>query len=220
MEKKFRRNKVLDKVGKKNPREFDMDKFLSQREKEEANNIKPKALTNNSAFDSHEGEFLFHPYGESKDYMAWYTQDMIHNIGKQALEYVQNNPRCINMISFFNTKMIYHEIWSQWRKKYPYIAGIDKMCMQIIADRRETGAAFREIEKEVAMRGAPYYYKQYWDEINNYWAEVKKKEQVDVPDVVQVQVSHIPDTGIPPARSMTQEEMDAAFKANEEMKEI
>lgn len=189
---------------KKNPREFDMESFIEQRKKEETLNHKPEVLT--AITDTSGGEFVFHPYGESKDFKAFYSEAMIFSIGKQALEHVRDTDRCLTMLSFLNKKLLPSDVWYQWCKKYEYIHEINKMCLQILAERRETGMHFRELDRESILRSSHMYNKT-WHDINKYWSDLRKNEQGEQQGTVIVQMMPIENTDVPMSRSRTMEEI-------------
>jgi hypothetical protein len=106
---------------------------------------------------------------------VWYTESVIRQIANECYTYCRDEPRCLRITQFFSKRDMHIDIWRRWCLKYPFVANINKLCMQTLADKRETGMNFGELDRLAQMR-VLHMYDQDWRDMNKYWTDLKKEE--------------------------------------------
>lgn len=105
----------------------------------------------------------------------FYTIDQIKRFADEAREYIENNPRCLKMTQFVRHKNITWDTWLRWVEKYDWFAKNHRECLRALGDKREIGASFKELDKDIQLK-VMHKYDPDWAEINQYHSDLKKKE--------------------------------------------
>lgn len=103
------------------------------------------------------------------------TKEQILDIANEALRYCEVNPRVLKLSQFRRVKGIKESTWKYWYKYDWFREKIDE-CMRILGDKREVGASFKELDKEMQLK-VMHLYDPEWININAYHAQLKEEQQ-------------------------------------------
>jgi hypothetical protein len=133
---------------------------------------------------------------------TWYPKSKLLELCIKALEYVKTNERCITMGAVYIAMDINPEKWIDWSERYDFFREMHEQCLRIIALRRETGMAFREMSERSTMYMMHNYDKD-WDNSNRYWAEFRKNEQLQLAKgSFTIEMTEAPRTDVVPERKV------------------
>lgn len=129
-----------------------------------------------------------------------YPLSFIKSIAEQALDYCVNNPRGLKITQFIREKRLRRETYYDWVRRYDWFRKNHEECMAALGDKREVGASFKELDREMQLR-VLHLYDPEWVKINEYWKLNKESEEdsqkvfnvyLNKPDVIKKEEKNEP----------------------------
>ena len=113
-----------------------------------------------------------------------YTIPQIERLAEEAREYCLNEKRCLKITQFVRSKNLYYETWMDWTRKYDWFAKNHRECLAILGDKREVGASFKELDKDMQLK-VLHRYDPEWKEINEYHSKLKDDQKTADANVIK-----------------------------------
>ncbi len=112
------------------------------------------------------------------------TEDQIKAIAQDALLYCMKEPRCLKISQFIRDKRLKQSTYTYWKQKYPWFMENHLECLAILGDKREIGASFKELDREMQLK-VMHLYDPEWKTVNEYHSRLKEDQQTANADVIK-----------------------------------
>lgn len=116
-----------------------------------------------------------------------YPLEYIKRISHEALEYIENTPRCLKISQYIRYKRLKEKTYYNWVNKYPWFEENHKACLRALGDKREVGMCFKELDRDAQLY-VMYHYDPDWVGHQQRYNDLKK----DVAAAGGIQVVEIP----------------------------
>jgi hypothetical protein len=129
-----------------------------------------------------------------------YPVEFIKKVAEDAITYFIEEPRALNITQYIVKRRIQFDTWYNWCDKYDWFKRAHNNCLMIIGNKREVGASFRELDREMQLRQMHRFWPE-WKAVELHNKELNQKEEekptafniyLGRPDVVEYKPDEAP----------------------------